>query len=153
MDPRSEDSTAGPPSDSTGPPDRRTLQLIERQLASDPLVVATVFDPDPYEPRLLRATLDPGRYPEPIDAARLDVRWFTTGDFSMHYVEEHAGSEQWECRWDRHPNEHDARLHFHQPPDATTVSDLTLSSHHPLEVYSTVLDAVAGRLETLWSSQ
>lgn len=35
---------------STGPPDRRTLRLLERHLASDSLVAETTFNPDPYEP-------------------------------------------------------------------------------------------------------
>lgn len=136
-------------SDSTGPPDRQTLRLLERHLGSDSLVAETAFDPDPYEPRLLHALLDAGRYPESIPAARLDIRWFTTGDFSIHYVEEHDDGEQWECRWDRHPNTHNTRLHFHQPPTAAEITDLSLMSLHPLEVYSTVLTAVEQRLETL----
>lgn len=140
-------------SGSTGPPDRQTLQLLEGQLAADSLVVETEFEPDTYEPRLLRAFFDAGRYPESIETARLDVRWFTTSDFSIHYVEQHSDESQWECRWDRHPNAHNTRLHFHQPPDARTITDLSLPSLHPLEVYSTVLTAIEQRLETLWSSE
>jgi hypothetical protein len=82
--------------------------------------------------------------------ARLDVRWFTTGDFSLHYVEEHESGEHWECRWDRHPNPHNSRVHFHEPPSGTEISDLELASLHPLEVYSTVLTAIEQRIETLW---
>jgi len=147
MSPPSDDPAAG----SAGPPDRQTLQLLERHLASDSLVAETTFDPDAYEPRLLRASLDAGQYPESITAARLDVRWFTTDDFSFHYVEQHGDGDRWECRWDRHPSSHDARLHFHQPPSAAEVTDLSLPSLHPLEVYSTVLTAVDQRIETLWS--
>lgn len=139
--------------DSTGPPDRQTLRLLERNLASDSLVAETAFDPDSYEPRLLHALFDARRYPESVTAARLDIRWFTTGDFSIHYVEEHDEENKWECRWDRHPNTHNARLHFHQPPTATEITNLELPSLHPLEVYSTVLTAIEQRLETLWSAQ
>lgn len=78
-----------PGPDSTGPPDRQTLRLLERHLTSDSLVVETTFDLNPYEPRRLYALLDARRYPESIPAARLDIRWFTTGDFSIHHVEEH----------------------------------------------------------------
>lgn len=137
--------------DSTGPPDRQTLRLLERHLASDSLVVETGFDPDSYEPRLLRALLDAERYPESITAAQLDIRWFTSGDFSLHYAEEHDDGEKWECRWDRHPNTHNARVHFHEPSTATEITDLELPSLHPLEVYSTVLTAIEQRIETLWS--
>jgi hypothetical protein len=136
---------------STGPPDRQTLRLLERQLTTDSLVEETAYDPDAYEPRLLRGRLDPGHYPDPVTAARIDIRWFTTGDFSAHYVEERGDGRLWECRWDRHPNPHNTRLHFHEPPFATAVSDLELPSLHPLEVYSTVLTAIEGRIETLWS--
>ncbi|WP_222914764.1 hypothetical protein [Natrinema sp. SYSU A 869] len=137
--------------DSTGPPDRQTLRLLERHLASDSLVAETAFDPDSYEPRLLNVLLDAERYPESITAARLDIRWFPTGDFSIHYVEEHDETEQWECRWDRHPNTHNTRLHFHQPPTANEITNLEFPSLHPLKVYSMVLTAIEQRLETLWT--
>ena len=77
MSPPSEDSASG----STGPPDRQTLRLLERHLSSDALVVETAFDPDPYEPQVLSGLLDEGRYPDSVNAARIDVRWFTTDDF------------------------------------------------------------------------
>lgn len=140
------------PPNSVGPPDRQTLQLLERHFASDSLVTETAFDPDTYEPRLLRVILDEDRYPDPIVAVRLDIRWFTTNDFSIHYIEEHTEEKRWECRWDRHPNSHNARLHFHQPPTAEEVTDLSLSSLHPLEVYSTVLSAIEKRVEERWST-
>jgi hypothetical protein len=146
-----------PPEDSashsTGPPDRQTLRLLERHLSSDSLVAETAFEPDSYEPRLLQVFLAAGRYPESVIAARLDIRWFTTGDFSLHYIEAHEDGERWECRWDRHPNTHTTRLHFHEPPSATDITALELPSLHPLEVYSTVLTAIEQRIAASWSSQ
>lgn len=145
-----------PPADSppasTGPPDRQILRLLERHLATDSLVADTVFEPDAYEPRLLRAVLDTGHYPTSTDTARLEIRWFASGDFSLHYVEAGPDGDRWECRWDHHPNDHNTRLHFHQPPDGNEVTDLSLPSLHPLEVYSTVLTALEQRLETLWAA-
>ncbi len=135
--------------ESTGPPDRQTLRLLERQFAADDLVAEVAFDPDAYEPRLLRATIDRDSYPDSVTAARIDVRWFTTGDFSIHYLES-RGSERWECRWDRHPNAHNARVHFHEPPACGSVTDLDLSSLHPLDVYATVFEAVEERIRSLW---
>ncbi|MDG5759938.1 hypothetical protein QA600_11365 [Natronococcus sp. A-GB1] len=76
---------------------------------------------------------------------------FTTGDFSVHYVEELLDGARWECRWDRHPNSHNTRVHVHQPPTSDEVTDLSLPSLHPLDVYSTVLAAVETRIEELWS--
>jgi len=146
MSPPPEDSAA----DSTGPTDRQTLRLLERQSTTDPLVAATRFDPDAYEPRQLTVTLDTERYPDTVAEAGVDIRWFTTGDFSIHYVETQGDNTHWECRWDRHPNTHNTRLHFHKPPAGADISDLDLTSLHPLDVYSTVFDAIEQRIESLW---
>ncbi|WP_348643029.1 hypothetical protein [Natronomonas gomsonensis] len=145
----------GPPTDAptgrTGPVDRQTLRLLETHLIDDPLVESTSIDPDPYEPRLLHASLDTGRYPESVETVRIDIQWFTSGDFSFHYLETESAGQHWECRWDRHPNEHNTRLHFHMPPTGTNVRDIPDLAEHPLEVYSTVLTAIDERIETLWS--
>ena len=142
--------TGGEAPDSTGPPDRQTIRLLERHCSSDSLVSGVEFDPDPHEPRRLGVTLDTARYPDSIVRARVDIQWFATDDFSFHYVESHADDTRWDCRWDRHPNPDNSRLHFHQPPDSAAVSDLHLQSTHPLDVYSTVFEAIQQRLETLW---
>ena len=141
------------PGGSTGPPDRQTLRLLERQCATPPLVADTEFQPSATEPCRLVATLDTDAFPEAIATARLDIRWFTTGDFSLHYVETTTDGDQWECRWDRHPNPHDARLHFHEPPDGTSVVDLSLKSTHPLDVYSTVVAGSQQRLADRWDGE
>lgn len=145
----------GPPTDAsdggTGPVDRQTLRLLETHLADDPLVETTGFEPDPYEPRVLTATLDANRYPASITTGRIDIRWFTSGDFSFHYLETGLSGHHWECRWDRHPNDHNTRLHFHTPPTGKDVQDIPELSEHPLEVYSTVLTAIDQRIEMLWS--
>ncbi|TQQ83758.1 hypothetical protein EGH24_02960 [Halonotius terrestris] len=142
---------AEPPGSSTGPPDRQALRLLERQCATTPLVADTEFQPSATEPRRLLARLDTDAFPETVAAARLDIRWFTTGDFSLHYVETTTNGDQWECRWDRHPNPHNARLHFHQPPDAEAIRDLSVDSRHPLDVYATVFAAIQQRLAARWS--
>lgn len=146
----------GPPGDeappSTGPPDRQTLRLLEGVLADDPMVATTAFEPDGYEPTSIRATFGADRYPAAVEAARLDVRWFASGDFSMHYVETLAGGDRWECRWDRHPNPHDPRLHFHRPPTGDDIETLEMSAAHPLDVTATVLAAVERRIKQHWSA-
>ena len=138
--------------ESTGPSDRQTLQLLERYLSGQPLVASTAFEPHSYEPRRLHARLHTEQFPGSTQAARLNIRWFTTGDFSIHYVEIGADGSRWECRWDRHPNEHTSRLHFHRPPDGDDVTGLSLPSIHPLAVYATVLDALEQRLTTQWDT-
>ncbi|SEH17069.1 hypothetical protein SAMN04487967_2958 [Natronorubrum sediminis] len=134
----------------TGPPDRRTLRLLERQFSAEPIVEETVFDPNSDEPRELRVRLNDEQYPSEVTASRLDCRWFTTGDFSFHYVESMASDVRWECRWDRHPNAHDDRLHFHQPPAGNDTTGLELPSLHPRDVLSVVLAAVETRVEQRW---
>lgn len=143
--------TDAPPG-STGPPDRQTLRLIERTLASESLVDRTAFNPDATDPQFLRISLDAESYGPAIQAARLDVRWFTSGDFAFHYVEGPDSANRWECRWDRHPNPHNTRLHFHEPPDGHNVSDLSLDSTHPLDVSFTVLGAIERRVTQSWES-
>ena len=143
-------SPSGKPS-STGPPDRQTLRVIETLLADEPIAATTAFEPDSYEPRILHALCEESRYPAAVETARLDIRWFTSGDFSLHYVETMA-ADRWECRWDRHPNPHNARLHFHQPPDGDDIVDLTWSSLHPIDVLSTVIAAIEQRIDQHWSS-
>lgn len=144
-----------PPGDgkpaSTGPPDRQTLRLLERVLADDSMVATTEFEPDGYEPSVLRAPFETGRYPSTVEGTRLDVRWFTSGDLSMHYVETLADGDRW-CRWDRHPNPHNARLHFHRPPTGDDIEALEMSAAHPLDVTATVLAAIERRIEGHWSA-
>ena len=136
---------------SSGPPDRQTLRLLEGILADEPLVARTEFEPDSYEPRILHVLCEQSRYPPTVESARLDIRWFASGDFSLHYVETTSG-DHWECRWDRHPNPHNARLHFHHPPTGEEITDLTWTSLHPIDVVSTVVGAVEHRIEQQWST-
>ena len=136
---------------STGPPDRQTLRLVESLLTDEPLVTTTEYEPDSYEPRIRHALCEESRYPAPGEAARLDIRWFASGDFSLHYIETMA-DDRWECRWNRHPNPHNARLHFHQPPEGDDIVDLTWSSLHPINVLSMVIAAIEQRIYLNWSS-
>lgn len=64
-----------------------------------------------------------------------------------------AESDRWECQWDRHPNPHASRLHFHAPPHAADVEALELPSLHPLDVSSTVVAAIDDRVKTLWTGE
>lgn len=143
-------SNSGPPS--TGPPDRQTLRLIETLLTDEPLITTTEYEPDSYEPRILHALCEKDRYPAAVGPARLDIRWFASDDFSLHYLETIA-DDRWECRWDRHPNPHNARLHFHQPPNGDDIVDLTWSSLHPIDILSTVIAAIEQRIDHHWSPE
>ncbi|MFW5950389.1 MAG: hypothetical protein ACOCR6_03530 [archaeon] len=65
----------------------------------------------------LRVELSPDYYPNEA-SARLEIRWYRNDDFTIHYVEQ-RDEGTWHCRWDRHPNGHNARDHFHPPPAAS----------------------------------
>ena len=98
--------------------DETVLRTIQGTLADWPEIDRAAFEPSYDDPRLLRAIPDGALYPATVVEARLDVRWFRNGDFSIHYVESWRDGTRRECRWDRHENPHGDRLHFHPLPDA-----------------------------------
>jgi hypothetical protein len=125
--------------------DRTTMETIGRRAATDPLVESWRFEPDRIAPWSLVLSLDATAYPSAVDAARIDVHWFVTGDYYLHYVEE-RDSSRFQCRWDRHPKTDAPRSHFHPPPDAGGAEPSPLGDHH-LDVLFSVLDWVAERVE------
>lgn len=127
--------------------DPTTLRTMDRRGGSHPLAETWHFRPDSVSPRYLELGLDVRAYPEGVTDARLDVRWFETGDYSIHYVENHDGV-RYQCRWDRHPKSGAPRDHFHPPPDAGQPVESPLEPHH-LEVLFGVLDWVSERVEAL----
>lgn len=144
-----DEDPAGRESIPSGRLDVPTLGIIGQRAASHPLVESWAFDPSSISPRLIRVHLDANAFPEQIDAARLDVRWFTNGDHSVHYREDHeSAADGYQCRRDRHPKTDAPRTHFHPPPDASSVEPSTLEPHH-LTVIFTVLDWVTERVEEL----
>ncbi|WP_172824893.1 hypothetical protein [Halorientalis sp. IM1011] len=100
----------------------------------------------------LRVALAEAYYPDTV-SARLEIRWYRNDDFNFHYQEEHQDSS-WACRWDRHPNAHNSRGHFHPPPAAsrTDTTDATWPDDHR-DVCRLVLDDIEDRIETLWEQQ
>jgi len=129
--------------------DAATLRTLAQRAVDQPLVDDWQFDPSSISPRLLRLQLDPNAYPTNILVARLDVRWFVTDEYSIHYVEaREAAADPYQCRWDRHPKTTAPRTHFHPPPDAGDAESFSLNPHH-LEVLFTVLDWVSDRVEAL----
>ena len=88
-------------------------------------------------------------YPATVDEATLAVRWYTNDDFKIHYRETNPGGA-WECRWDRHPNPHYTRNHFHPPPTAPTPGDDASWPADHRDVLTLVLDTVEERIATLW---
>jgi hypothetical protein len=91
-------------------------------------------------------------YPDEI-SAQFEIRWYRNDDFNIHYQEKWPDSV-WKCRWDRHPNKHNSREHFHPPPDAsrTNAEDAQWPPDHR-DVCHRVLDYIESRIETLWEQR
>ena len=142
----------GPPTGpgSPAPIDRPILELLRSRLrAADFVSQAVVTDAGGHLE--LRVTVADSYYPETVERARLSVRWYTNDDFKIHYRETHANGA-WECRWDRHPNPHNTRAHFHPPPAAATPGDDASWPEDHRAVLSVVLKAIEARIRELWSS-
>ncbi|WP_425499343.1 hypothetical protein [Natronosalvus caseinilyticus] len=100
----------------------------------------------------LQVELSGDYYPSEA-SMRFEIRWYTNDDFSIHYQEDRQ-TETWTCRWDRHPNTHNSRDHFHPPPDASCIDaqDAQWPTDHR-EVCRLVLDFLEEHIETLWEQQ
>jgi len=132
---------------SPAPIDRAVLaSLRSRLVGARPFESAAVLDDGNTH---LRADLSSEYYPDDV-AARLEIRWYRNDDFAVHYRESHP-TRTWECRWDRHPNTHNARAHFHPPPTANRAdaADAAWPSDHR-EVGRLVLDRIEDRIDALW---
>lgn len=79
------------------------------------------------------------------ESARLDVRWTTRADYTVHYTD----SQSRNLRWDVHSHDYPRPSgdgHFHPPPDATnTPSEVEESC---IEVTS--VELVARAVHALW---
>jgi len=93
--------------------DAELLDRIARRLDANERFSDVSARPE-YAPDSVVADYDTGYYPADVSRAYLRVRWYENGDFSVQYTEQ-RGSNRWNCRWDRHPNPHNAHDHFHPP--------------------------------------
>ncbi len=111
----------------------------------------TVETRPPYAANAVVADYDLGYFPAGIRRAYLQIRWFETADFSIHYTEQYHTENSWECRWDRHPNDHNSREHFHPPPDASTPGK---DADYPTDwrdVLTIVVRRLDDRIKAFWS--
>ena len=125
--------------------DRAALLAIERRLKTAQYVGRTHIAPKRERPTLT-AWFDRHVLPPAVEEAYYDVRWYTSGDFEIHYQEKCADDSTWCRRWDRHPREgsHD---HYHPPPDAGTPEPASYPDAH-CEVLRTVDTATIEHLKT-----
>lgn len=104
-----------------------------------------------YAPDSLVCTFDSGWYPASVDEAFLQITWFKNDDFHVHYEENWTDGEERTCRWDRHPNDHNTRDHYHPLPDSATPGQDVSYSRNWKDVVSRVLRAVDERIEAFWT--
>jgi hypothetical protein len=134
---------------SGGSLDVPTLKVIAQRGGTHPIIDGWAFQPDAISPRRLELSLDEEQHSSPVDEARLDIRWFEGGDYTVHYLET-RDDDVWQCRWDRHPEPGEPKAHFHPPPDAASdVEPSTLQATHHLGVLFGVLDWITERIEQL----
>ena len=141
------DDTAEPPS--RGPIDTEILDRIAAHLARSERFADIQTRPS-YAPNAVVADYDLGYFPNGVTRAYLRIRWFETDDFSIHYSEQYRTEASWECRWDRHPNDHNTREHFHPPPAASTPGEDAEYPDEWRDVLATVLSRLDDRIEAFW---
>lgn len=124
------------------PPDRTTIRSVADLLDTSSIINSIEYDPNPKEPQLILAHIDPGSISFPTNSARIEIQWFGTRYYSIRYIENRSGDKQWWCQWDRHPNENNNLNHFHCPPDGTPVVDLSLDLHHPIDILQRIVASV-----------
>jgi len=127
------------------PVDFALLRTIHSRLADTGRFQEAELRPG-YAPNSVVLYYDLGYFPQGVEEAFLQVRWYANDDFNIHYEERYAGSDVWKCRWNRYPNEHNTREHFHPPPDASTLGQDT-SSEDWRDVFSLVLEEIDGHVE------
>ena len=134
---------------SSGPLDVATLEVLAQRSVTHSFVDGWEYQHDSMSPRRLELYLDENQYPSPITEARLDLRWFEDGDYTVHYLET-RDADVWQCRWDRHPKPGAPKADFHPPPDAASDAEpSTLQTTYHLGVLFGVLDWIAERTEQL----
>lgn len=100
----------------------------------------------------IRCSFDTDYYPPDLRDAYLDITWYKNGDFTIHYQELYTDGDEWKCRWDRHPNDHNTREHFHPGPDAAR--DAAQNDSYPTDwrdVLERVIDETDERMRGFWS--
>ncbi|WP_117594468.1 hypothetical protein [Haloprofundus halophilus] len=133
---------------SPAPIDRPILEFLQTRLqATAQVAQATITDTNGHLE--LQVTLASSYYPELVEEATLTVRWYTNDGFKIHYREVHP-NRAWECRWDRHPNPHNTRDHFHPPPAAPTPGNDASWPTDYRDVLRLVLDEIEDRIASLW---
>ena len=138
----------------TGPIDDNVLDTIQQLASTHRFVHRVYLNDDPGGRRELYIELDPDHYPGAIETVTLQVKWYNTDDYTFHYREVWE-SDEWQCRWDRHPHPHNAtREHFHEPPTAADdpITD-PMERVEPHYVFARTMANISERVEQLWENE
>lgn len=140
-------------SGSVAPIDEAVLQTIQDRARSHPLIETVTAERTGGTVSTVRAECDATRYPDHVERARLEIQWYTNGDYNFHYIETYADGT-WQCRWDRHPNPHTQRTHFHPPPDARSTGAIPANpaDQHPSAMFTRTLANIRERIDDLWKT-
>ncbi len=140
-----EESSSG----ETAPVDFKLLDEIRLRLRDSDRFQYVVWQPE-YAPRSVIFHYDLGYFPSVVEEAYLKVCWRTNGDFIIHYEEKYEGDRRWACRWDRHPNDHNSRDHYHCPPDAKEECEDADYPEDWRDVFEYILGEIDGHIEAFW---
>ncbi|WP_425498484.1 hypothetical protein [Haloprofundus halobius] len=142
--------TGGENTDESGAPvDFDRLETIDERLATDGRFTRTTLRPA-FAPDRLVCIYDSNFYPNSVETARLEIIWYSNGDFSIHYHETHHDGT-FDYRWDHHPSSHNARDHIHPGPNAPTPGEDTSYPEDWRDVLSTVLSEIEDRQRAFWT--
>lgn len=133
----------------TGAVDTDVLERIGRRLERSTQFAEVAYRPE-YAPNSVVAEYDMGYFPAAVERAYVRIRWYETDDFNVHYSEQYESGERWECRWDRHPNEHNTREHFHPPPNAATPGNDADYPRDWRDLVTLVLENLEERVRAFW---
>lgn len=144
--------TNGPNDQVVGPIDFDVLNRIEKYLAGSQRFSTVDFRPE-YAPNAVVAEFELGYFLSNIERASIRIRWYETDDFTIHYSEHYSDRSLWECRWDRHPNDHNTRDHFHPPPSAETPGEDANFPWDWRDVMTLVLNELDARIKSFWDDE
>lgn len=134
---------------STAPVDFELLDRIRIRLRESDRFQHVDWRPE-YAPRSVIFYYDLGYFPSVVDEAYLKVCWRENGDFIHHYEEKYGDGRRWACRWDRHPNDHNSRDHYHLPPDADRPCEDTDYPDDWRDVITDILREIDDHVRAFW---
>lgn len=128
--------------------DREALRAIRQLLVDSAVVSRAEIEPTCHEPQMVRAYLADKLCPSSSRSFEMEIRWFTSGGFSIHCLETSQDANWW-CRWEHYRHMDATPAHFHHPPDGNPIAELEEFPDHPLDIVLTALNAVEQHLSLL----